>query len=84
MGFKLADIDEKSSASVEEVPEDDQTNDACTGEEIVHSDSMFKPIYNIGVWLSPDDDENTHVCVAILLFSGTRKRNQIEINVVDR
>ena len=73
MESKLSDIDEMSFVSIEEVREVDQTKGDCTEEEIVLSDSMSRPICNIGVCLSCNDDENAHVWVEIQILSGTDK-----------
>ena len=69
--------------SIEVLSDCNESNDGNGGSEILLHDSIFKPIYTLGVWLAPDDDENSQISVAILLFSGTDKKNEIDISVVD-
>ncbi len=83
LASKGPDSDSSISVPAENEQENGLPNQNKTGEEIVLLDAFSKPIYTIGVWLFPDEEENAHVSVAILLFSGTDKQNQIEVNVVD-
>jgi len=53
------------------------------GAELILSEFNFKPIYNIGIWESTDGDGSRRVSVAILLFSGSDKKNQVKFKVLD-
>lgn len=53
------------------------------GSELVLSEFSFKPIYNIGTSESTDGDGSNRVSVAILLFSGSYKQNQVKFKVID-
>ena len=53
------------------------------GFETISSDFNFKPIYSIGAWQEPDEDDNRFVSVAILLFTGQDTTSSYSINVVD-
>lgn len=44
----------------------------------------FKPIYAVGEWNNPEDLENRRVSVAILMCTGTEKRNDFTLNVVSQ
>ena len=63
----------EESGSIGILNYNDESNDHNLGSELILSDSVFKPIYNLGVWLAPDDYQNAHVSVAILLFTSTDK-----------
>ena len=67
-------IEKEDTGSIETSSDNDESNNLDLGSELILSDSMFKPIYNLGVWLSPDDDENAHLSVPVLLFTGTDKK----------
>ena len=40
------------------------------GMELISSEFYFKPIYSLGAWQKPDDNDNRYISVAILLFTG--------------
>ena len=42
----------------------------------------FKPIYSIGYWDDPDDNDNPCASVAILTFSGIDKLSDFSVNIV--
>ena len=67
-------IGQEDTGSIETLRDNDESSNHYLGSELILTDSMFKPICNLGVWLSPDDDENAHLSVAILLFTGTDKK----------
>ena len=50
--------------------------------EIVENDSAFKPIYSIGYWNDPDDNDSPCASVAILSFTGVDKISDFSINIV--
>lgn len=59
-----------------------ESNDGNNGAEILFHESVFKPMYILGCWCTPDNDENPHISVSILLVSGPDENNEININVV--
>ena len=64
-------IEKEYTGSIQTLSNNDGSNNHYLGSELIPSNSIFKPIYNLGVWLSPDDDESALLSVAILLFTGT-------------
>ncbi len=45
-------------------------------------DTIFKPIYSIGYWNDPDDNDIPCASVAILPFTGVDKLSDFSINIV--
>ena len=70
----LIDSEEDDKSSIE---------GGYSGKEILLPDTLFKPIYSVGVWENPDDRDNKRISVAILMCTGTEKRGDFTINVVD-
>ena len=48
----------------------------------LEEDSIFKPIYSIGYWNDPDDNDSPCASVAILSFTGVDKLSDFSINIV--
>ena len=46
--------------------------------------SYFKPIYSVGYWDDPEDNNNPCASVAILTFSGTDTKSEFSVNAVDK
>ena len=65
------------------VPEDRSVIDSDFGVEIGLSEFYFKPIYAIGAWQKPDDNDNRYVSIAILLFTGQDTTSSYSVDVVD-
>lgn len=59
------------------------TEQISKGAEVIMSDLQFKPIYSIGAWQEPDENDNRYVSVAILMFTGQDKTTSFSVNVVD-
>ena len=45
--------------------------------------SIFNPIYAVGYWDDPDDNDNPCASVAILNFSGIDRRSDFSVSIVD-
>ena len=56
--------------------------DNPTPKSIVTNHYSFKPIYFIGYWNDPDDNDNPSASVAILTVSGIDKISDFFINIV--
>ncbi len=51
--------------------------------EVALSEFFFKPIYALGGWQKPDDDDNRYVSIAIPLFTGQETSSSYSVDVVD-
>ena len=50
--------------------------------ELVMDERMFKLIYGLGVWDSPDDKENKRIAVATLLTTWNGMVSDLNVNLV--
>lgn len=72
-----------SGASDEDFEELASDKDARHSMEVVQGDRLLKPTYAIGEWYQPNDRQNNMISVAILAFTGTNRKNDIILNVLD-
>ncbi len=66
------DCDGNESIAINDsvIAEERSIPDGDYGIEVVLSEFFFKPIYALGVWQKPDDNDNRYVSIAFLLFTG--------------
>ena len=65
-----------------EMSTSDHGNDVMDGTESINDPTVFKPIYTVGYWEDPDDNDNPCASVAILNFSGIDRRSDFSVNIV--
>ena len=66
----------------EGIEEDLNYSDSNIPKSIMTDHHSFKPIYSIGYWNDPDDNDNPCASVSILTFSGIDKLSDFSINIV--
>lgn len=81
----INDCESNRSLEIDEsvVAEDRSMVDGDFGMEIGLSEFFFKPIYSIGAWQKPDDNDNRYVSIAILFFTGQDTTSSYSVDVVD-
>ena len=87
-GSVCDDKDEKSDRMgvYDDIELEDKDKSSFYGEDAAHdsveNDSALKPIYSIGYWNDPDDNDSPCVSVAILSFTGVKKISDFSVSIV--